>query len=127
MPYWVNIESWHSEGCSDQEVNYWAAAARSLRSTLAHASLWRDGNPHGSRLLTRQDVQSLPDCLEQDGVPSISQPPRGSRKHGIAYYSRRFREDEELAQCVADAWNAVVERGEADVVNCGCAKCKTRL
>lgn len=32
-------------------------------------------------------------------------------------------EEAELAQQVADAWNAVVDRGEADVVKCWCDLC----
>lgn len=32
-------------------------------------------------------------------------------------------EDAELAQQVANAWNAIAERGEADLVKCECEKC----
>ena len=34
----------------------------------------------------------------------------------IKRYMRWFAQDEELAQQVVNAWNAVVERGEADLV-----------
>lgn len=34
-------------------------------------------------------------------------------------------EDAELAGQVADAWNEVVKRGEADKIKCPCKKCKT--
>lgn len=43
----------------------------------------------------------------------------------ITSYLRWLAEDAELAQQVANAWNEVVRRGEADAVLCECNKCKT--
>lgn len=38
-------------------------------------------------------------------------------------YFRWLRDDAQLAQQVADAWNELVQRGDADLVKCYCRKC----
>lgn len=46
----------------------------------------------------------------------------GVKRKDLRYVQRYLtwlKEDKELARQVADAWNAIVERGEADVVQSG--------
>lgn len=52
-------------------------------------------------------------CLEREFLPSAL----------LKLYLPWLEQDADLAQRVADAWNAVVERGEADLAKCCCLQC----
>lgn len=124
LPYWVAIESW---GDRYQSMRSWQGAAASLRPLLAHCSLWldtiADSGPRASRGLTRQDLQGLEATFEATGgTPKLSY---HDDPQPVDRYLPWLAEDKELAQEVADAWNAIVERGEADTVMCSCKKCKS--
>lgn len=41
----------------------------------------------------------------------------------VARYLPWLEEDAELAQQVADVWNAIVEHGKADALECECFSC----
>lgn len=116
LPYWVAIQDWVHTG-GDEYVT----VAEALRRVLAHASLWLDKastwKPRATRLLTRQDVQTLQHASRWEPDSPYAT---------IALYLPWLCEDEELAGQVADAWNAVVQRGQADTVgrNCMCRRCR---
>lgn len=131
LPYWVSIGfnlsgSWVPFG--------WVAAAASLRPALSHMSLTRLIRArNGSRTLTCKDVQSM--TFEFPKIPLPSMPPvlwerplsdrlLEHNLNRIHRYATWLHEDAELAQRVADAWNAVVGRGEADDFKCYCKECK---
>lgn len=46
-------------------------------------------------------------------------------KRPVTRYFPWLLEDAELSQRVADAWNAVVRRGGADLVACRCERCNS--
>lgn len=110
VPYWVAVEKWGGVGQygSDYHRN-----ATSLRQVLAHLSLSRASS---DGLLTWQDVQALHTVDDSEWT--------GAETGSMGIYAAWFREDAVLAQQVADAWNAVVERGEADEVWCLCHQCR---
>lgn len=127
LPYWVGIERWGYVSDADGYLG----AAVSLRRLLAHASLWlqasSDSTTRNNRILTRQDVQSLHSHFNTEGIPKVLG--RGgifampiSTKTPVKLYLP-WLQDEELAQEVADAWNRVVDQGEAEKVECRCDKC----
>lgn len=131
LPCWVHIETG-----SSSEYRSWLGAARSLRPILSHASLWLGATPTSSarpsRRLTGQEVQTLRVQFTQQGVPfhtpaTFAIGRKEPYDSPIDLYLPWLQEDADLAQQVADAWNAVVDRGDANVVKCNCHKCKARF
>lgn len=130
LPYWVTIEEWyHVVGC----LEGWHVAASTLRILLAHNSRWL-GVGQGTaaarpdRELTGQDVQSFYSSYSHDYIHEIV-PLEGERhedefEHPLMRYLEWLAEDAEVAQRVADAWNAVVQRGQADDQGCSCDRCE---
>lgn len=109
------------ERLSDGACAYVYEAALALRPLLAHASLWH--TPRKDRMLTRQDVQDLQSRFEAAGVPKVARvSPEGLQTLGR--YLTWLQEDGELAEQVADAWNAVVKRGGGNVVSCRGRDCR---
>lgn len=145
LPYWVAIDdfgSWETHMCrAEGWQKQWYHAARTLRTVLAHCSLWLEESHIGarnSRLLTREDVQALRGYFSRFTAETLPKAftftiLQGSARKIITrpfaifgLYLPWLEEDAELAQQVADAWNAVVDRGEADVVKCKCEQCEAR-
>lgn len=153
LPYWVGIEQWQDIERPGQKPrrpprtrDKWSDAASTLRVALAHASKWLPEATLGAerdRRLSGSDVQglrafyrrddTLPDfrgelplCMshhEQTGYPRFD-----SRMLCLALvelYLPWLEQDAILAQKVADAWNSVVQRGEADSVKCRCEACNS--
>lgn len=127
MPYWVRVESW---GKYYEYQADWYQAAILLRPLLSHASLWLGPTTASGirdRQLTAQDVQALHTHFKGKGaseLPTLLKPSRVATET-IQRYLPWLSEDAELARRVADAWNAVVECGEADKVKCQCKRCLT--
>lgn len=139
MPHWLNVDCW---GCT-QGYDY-RAAASTFREIIAHASLWLgtslDTVERQDRKLTRQDVQSLysqfrvkapwdmphATWMSVADLFSDSHPPemRYYERPHIDLYLPLLERDPELAQRVADKWNEIVQRGEADIVKCRCDNCQ---
>lgn len=139
LPFWVGV-------AFDDPVRYpsphhypdhkWLSARASLRPTLAHASLWLPSAGSLSRslrLLTADDVKGLAAHFTHDGTPRVVQPEfvapyeKATQPRSIKIYLDWLAEDAQLSQQVADAWNKIVERGEADLVKCRCNKCQPGL
>lgn len=122
LPYWVGIEEWRVSSES------WAGAALSLRPILGHASLWLEttssSGAREDRTLTRQEVQGLSQYFKTQPVPKLIMVSREDEAQPIERYLP-WLEDEKLARQVADAWNAVVREGKADMIRCRCKKCRT--
>lgn len=102
-PYWVNLD--YAYGCN---------TLASLRPLLAHASLWlgstSDSGRRETRKLTGQDVQSLPSYFKKEGMPASRDDLYYHGHQPLAPYLP-WLEDTDLAQRIADAWNAVIHRG----------------
>lgn len=136
LPFWVGVEVWSStrDPRPPSTNPQWFEAAITLRRVLAHASLWLPEPSAGSRsdrLLSGEDVEELADHFEAAGVPTFTHTNAdGSKREPgkpfavIELYLPWLQDDPDLADDVADAWNAIVERGEADVVKCECELCK---
>lgn len=123
LQHWVGVEEW------DIRKSGWNGAAASLRAALAHASLAKDDGDEISgrredRLLSAHHVAALQSALELD-VPRFI--PQHGAEQPIRLYLPWLANDELLAQQVANAWNAVVLRDEADRVKCPCLRCKDKL
>lgn len=133
LPCWVKMDVWEDYDLFVLPGDDWVASAWSLRPTLAHASMWLPESSPGARddrRLTCSDVRSLLGHFECAGVPAGMEPKFDYDEPDYRFsslYLPWLAEDIELAQQVADAWNAVVARGEADVVKCGCEKCRALL
>lgn len=143
LPHWVSIVQWNSHrmelGEDDGPPRGWRGAARQLRPLLAHVSMQQGPRPRSFRLLTRHDVEALEssDYFQmawptQTKVPDNSDSedeevdlifPSASLHQRLGQYLLWLRQDAELASRVADAWNAVVERGEANLGSCVCSRC----
>lgn len=71
LPCWVHVDYWGYE--EHRWGNGFLGAAATLRPLLAHASLWLGRPPHSAPRseaeLTPQDVQSLQEHFEGDGLP----------------------------------------------------------
>lgn len=132
IPAWVHVlvkgspvdgfDSPASLSESDYEAMRWICAARWLRPTLTHASLWLPrpySSPGENRHLQLCDIQAMLYHFKtsnfDDGTGRLMAEP----------YLSWFERDAELAQQVSDAWNTVVERGEADERLCSCSKCRS--
>lgn len=125
LPCWVNLEFQETD-----RFSLWAGAAGSLRPVLSHASRWlgaplAPSNLTLERRLTGEQVQELHSFFKKQGIPKLE----NCAWHKGAW-SRAFEgylpwlEEAGMAQQVADAWNSVVDRGEADKVKCPCVLCK---
>lgn len=128
LPFWIVIEEWSPRVVPRRRG--WVLAASTLRPLLTHASLWYAApSLRGDRLLMRQDVQGLQAELERTGVPHLAQlhVNKLTKPDTVKRYLPWLAESEELSQQVADAWNAVVKRGEADKLSCCCGKCAKKL
>lgn len=127
----------------------WSTAASTLRPALAHASRWLPrSTPDG--FLTRKDVQALHayfaiqgsldftgeeqriaahdkiihyDPIQHPSLAKMDEDTRIVQRSFFDLYLPWLAEDGELAQQVAGTWNAVVQRGQADVVKCRCRLC----
>lgn len=131
LPLWVQLEP-----TEDQKYAFaWQGAALSLRALLWHVSRKLDtadkeaqeqrSTVDVDRHLTAQQLQSLQWRFVPEELPRIQVTPwpNDFPPQPVQRYLPWLAEDAELAQQVADAWNAVVERGEADKVKCPCEKC----
>lgn len=139
LPGWVGIAQWGRfeetfEQCDFGGLPGWEYAAVRLRRSLSHMSKLRiitqasSAAAGASRLLTRSAVQAMHEEFKTSGLPPLEnqEAVRALGKYeAMWWYFRWLREDVKLAQQVADAWNAVVERGEADLCECYCLKCCT--
>lgn len=125
LPYWVPMESWLRVS---ETPDGWLKSASTFRPLLAHASLWLDV-AEGSELtrsdreLTRQEVQSLNAHFSDDKMPEVAPLGGNWETQPVERYLPWLEEDAELAQRVADAWNAVVRSGKADETVCSCSRC----
>lgn len=118
LPYWVQLESMNRNELE------WLAATKALRLLLAHTSyLLERREIRDDRLLTLQDVQSLFSSFRDNkGLLKVTRARREDFRY-VKRYLTWLNQDAELAQQVADAWNAVVQRGEASVIECCCDEC----
>lgn len=128
LPYWVSVEDWGVQA-TQAHTHEWIRAAVALRPLLAHASLWLGTSPtsdmRSSRSLSAQDVQSLSSHFQEEGRP-IVHPSMWSNldsTYTIKRYLPWLAEDSTLSLQVADAWNAIVDCGEADRISCRCIRC----
>lgn len=131
LPFWVGIDSWSREAWRSEALFGWPGAAQSLRPLLAHASLWLGSItptiPRDDRHLTRQNIQMLPTYFKQEGArlrDAFKRECRQPRHPCPIEQYLPWLEDAELAEQVAGAWNAVVERGGVDKVVCQCKRCR---
>lgn len=117
LPCWVQIESW---GRETRSLRAWRAAATTLRPLLSRASRWLESTSSSGqreeRYLDEQEVQSLQAYFEREDLPELVRDELSPAQPYLPW----LHEDAALAKQVADAWNAVVRRGEADVVRCKC-------
>lgn len=140
--YSSELADWDTLDWSDTRSSLWVVAAHMLRRALFHMSrlpaaqrdvLLDATNP---ALLTLVDVQAMLNHFTVSGLPRLSDPddkevmtelPASHLVQGspIDHYFHWLLEDAELAQQVADALNAVVSRGSADLLKCYCRKCYT--
>lgn len=130
LPYWVRVEEWAS---TDYVHSGWLAAARQLRPFLSHLSRWSHiasvSNPRASRLLSPEDLHSLPEPAEiaSSLADSVLATDRYYYDDLRTYYLSWMIQDGNVAQHVVDAWNTLVEKGEADRVRCECPRCPSDL
>lgn len=119
LPHWVGVDAFDMYGGA------WQGAAAALRPLLAHASTWLHATPasgaRSDRLLTPSDVQGLQAYCEAERMPVAK---RGVDMQHVQRYLPWLAEDEELSGKVVEAWNAVVDRGDVDAVQCHCEKCR---
>lgn len=131
LPFWLQVEDW-----GNSEFTYWTGewgwreAASYLRTLLAHMTLCQHTNSsHYHRRITSRDLQTYHVAFPTDRLPTVKS--RGMtyspEDHRIKRYLLWFREDTQLARRVADAWNAIVERGEAGKVKCFCLRCSPEM
>lgn len=152
LPSWIDIEQWYIMDVRARTYpvssKFWSDAAAALRPALAHASVWLSESALGireSRTLSREEVQSLyahflivestPDFTGEEQIfhdhfehNKIFHVPPPKEAPSIAcslvdLYLPWLAEDAGLAQQVADAWNAIAERNQADKVKCRCKRC----
>lgn len=135
LPCWVGINEWATYSRSKPVP--WLGAAIALRPALAHTTQALDAaqsglrGADGVRLLEVAEVQAMHSHLER--MPVVCKPdwndkgpvwgPELEPATPFAHYLAWLRDDAELARQVAEVWNAIVERGEADMVRCYCSKC----
>lgn len=133
LPAWVAMEMLlGSSRTFELPTEAWQAAAASLRPLLAHASIWLSGSPEDSlhsRLLEDEQVASLNGFFTAERLGPLALPTwrkaagsQGPLQHPVLLYLPWLK-DIELAGQVADAWNAVVHRRQADKVKCPCKDC----
>lgn len=150
LPAWVGMEEWQDLEAmieSDWPDLYWIGAAFLLRRALYHVSLlpFADSEPccdatasdalsditseafsytSARRLLTSLDVHAMYDKFKDCNLPHhYPQSDEVETETHFVGYLRWLRDDAELAQRVAGAWNAAVERGGADYCKCYCNQC----
>lgn len=146
LPYLIGVDKWD---LWDLTFPGWLDAASLLRRLLFHASLWLSASilvvPRYDRRLTRQDIQSLAAHFKKEGLPDLlsdevakqQKDPTAEGSAIVGEYRKKAQviksvirylpwltEDGELAQRVADAWNAVLKRGMVDKLRCCCDRCK---
>lgn len=124
LPYWVAVDDWHQRGWINKS---WGGAPVALRVRLSHESLWFGSTtpsmPRADRHLTGEEVQTMEYDLQDEGAADVA-----SADLEPAYaYLFWLNQDPELAQQVADAWNAAVDRGAADAEQCRCDQCRSLL
>lgn len=135
--HWDAELRWHS-----YRPVHWTITAVMLRHALYHMSLLpmtQRGarlDAADSRLLTQGDVQAMREEFKGNKLPLLTNPAEILAMTGGQMPPARalvedstidryfyWLQDAELAQQVADAWNAVVQRGDADLCKCYCPKC----
>lgn len=142
LPHWIGVERWDLWGLV---FSSWLDAASLLRRLLSHASLWLEtstAGPRYDRRLSRQEIQSLGLHFKLEGLPDLVRGTTSEREEkrantcshqyrsqeavieSVGRYLPWLTEDAGLAQEVSVAWNAVVERGEADRLRCLCNRCR---
>lgn len=140
-----DLQSWDVEGLGWEikQSEVWYVAALVLRRFLYHTSLMSPAQSDqaedatANRLLTCGDVQEMHPEFIRNGMPRLSNPelhgapPLDEEIEGLLEcspfdcYLYWLADDAELAQQVADTWNAVVKRGGADLLRCYRCKCYT--
>lgn len=126
LPYWMSINT------PLENKSYWSLAVERFPRILAHVSLWH-GAAHGAarrkdRTLTRGDIQSLHSVYISEGVPEVEGiGVEDTTNERTSSHLLWLRDDAELAQQVADAWNAVVERGKLKDIKRYCERCSVPL
>lgn len=142
LPAWVGIDDWSmdddqerwgrgDDGLRNSRSKDWLMAAVLLRRALYHMSRLRHQRAESEtrRHLSCGDVKAMHVEFMDDPPLFCHQPYKQEEEQEPECYRpwRRYlawlRDDEELAQQVADAWNAVVKRGGADLLPCYCRKC----
>lgn len=118
-------------------MNGWATAAQTFRHLLAHASIWFDvvegsRSQRHNRKLTHQEIQSLNSRYSHEDLIAIIplldfhpelEPDDPTQSYPMDAYLAWLEEDVELSQRVANVWNDIVERGQAEDQDCVCARC----
>lgn len=136
LPLLVGIESWGRDFAGPPPQKYWWMAAVQLRCSLAHMSRRREAVLSGLTdrlLLTRHEIQGMHAHYQAGGAPErprprhLELPSKLEKDSPENTYLRWLEQDAELAEKVADAWNAVVSRGKANVVECECQFCSPHL
>lgn len=125
LPFWETVEFFNERAAGRGDS--WILAAAKLRTPLSHASRWLGAGtePRKDRRLTGQDVQVLQKSFE------VTDMPMWVLRWGVCvdlYPVKRYlpwlAADQQLSQQVADAWNAIVARGETKVNRCYCDQCE---
>lgn len=128
LPYWVRIDDW---GVVAGELSSWTRAALALRPVLSHVSRWQErtaDNLWSQRHVTSQLLRSLHSrCISHTEDSHDASGTQITATEVIERFLPWLAEDAELAQQVAQVWNDIVDRGEADKVRCMCDMCSTRV
>lgn len=123
LPHWISNRDWGSVN----QAGPWLTAAMTLRRLLAHVSLWKRGIPREDvgkdRTLSLADIQSLNARYSGDNMPVLAAPSEDSEGQPVERYLPWLEQDVVLAHQVSEAWNAVVQRGEAAAQDCNCLMC----
>lgn len=143
LPAWIGVEEWDLNlklwDATDwtQRRQPWEFAAAVLRRALFHMSHSEFTEREvliAGRRLQGGEVQSMHDEFKRNGLPLFCAPQADDDSRSrqakplmeempFVRYLIWLRDDAELAQQVADAWNDVVPRGGADLLQCHCRKC----
>lgn len=141
LPSLVSIEVLDRAMAEWQGRKDWQQEAKKLRAALEHTSRHRhksSQDAEDSLLLTSTDVQGMRAHFKSGGAPrhvtglekrtaALFRDEEDEDVHFEDEHLAWLEQDAKLSQQVADAWNAVVKRGEADVVECNCQVCAPQL
>lgn len=99
-----------------------------LDACVQHLRTLRPGAARWRKACSRAAMCRLSTYAPTIDVANLTGHARATREmlgpDPIELYLSWLHKDAELAQQVAEAWNEVVKRGEADVVKCTCEQCK---